>query len=235
MGIAPTWAKHPNEPQQGTALMLLTRCTALAAIALTLSGCIIVDVSDSGNGHDEDSAHSVNADLHLSAKREHGDAASVNGDIHLAAGARAGEVETVNGDIYLGPNAHVEEVESVNGNIDAEAGAHIRDDVESVNGRVTLTQTSVAGDVELANGSLELSDSTVHGDIELRNTPLTLRGTTLVHGDVILRSKDASSPPILVSIGPQVRIAGALVLDRPVVLELDPRADISQIRGRFAP
>lgn len=211
----------------------------LAALLIAVAGCNAAVNEDIEVGADDQPARSsvtVNGDVRVAAGAQAGassfrtvngeirvgdgaevsDCATVNGTVDVGAGVRSGDLETVNGNLRLGRDARVQgHIKVVNGNIDVAAGVVIDEYIETVNGRIELHGARIRGDLRNVNGGMIITDgSVVEGDLLVRDP-----------GD----DRHGRRPRIV--IGPDSRVVGRLVFERPVELYVHDSAEIGPVDG----
>lgn len=144
------------------------------------------------------------------------DCATVNGSMRVGDRAVAGDLRTVNGDLRVGRDSRVEgRIQLVNGSVELSPGSHVDGDVGTINGKIEMRSAQVVGDLSNVNGGMLITQgSEVRGDLTVREA-----------GD------DRHSEPPRIVIGPDTRIVGSLVFERPVELYVHDSAQIGEVTG----
>lgn len=211
-----------------TALLLIT-----PAHGLDLNKSIKVDAGSHTGGQSsvngsisvgegaviDGSLDTVNGSIRVAENVTLKDAETVNGTIRIASGSSADDVSSVNGSIRLGENVTVAgEVEVVNGKISLSTGTRVADDVSNVNGDILLTGAEVGGNLSTVNGDVSVTDgSTVHGDL-------------VVEKPGGWGWKENKRKP-QVTIGPNSKVLGTIVLKRQVELYISNSAEVGGVSG----
>ena len=209
--------------------MRIALLTLPLALGLVLSGPAAAD--------DRISIDKVNGSIHAEAGKPYGNLETVNGSIRIDAQARAGTVETVNGSIKAGDGAQVGELTTVNGSIHAGTGLRVGGDVTTVNGGIFVGRGGrVGGGVETVNGAIGLVGTEVLRGIETVNGDITVGIGSHVHGGIHIEkpsmkwiSVKRRDPRVV--IGPNARVDGALVFERPVTLYVHDSARTGPVTG----
>lgn len=181
-----------------------------------VNGSISVDA-----GQHRGDLETVNGSINVGDNARVGDAETVNGGIRVGAGSQTGGLETVNGGIRLGAKTTTGKgLETVNGSIFVDRGGTVNGGVETVNGSIGLIDTDVAGGIETVNGDVTVGvDSHVRGGIKYTKPTLNMT----------LKQRDPR-----VVIGPNARVDGSLVFERPVTLYVHTTAKIGPVTGAKA-
>lgn len=202
----------------------LIASTLFFAATTLLSGCVI-HVGNSTPQQGEDIS-SVFGNVEVAAHRSVGDLSSVNGNVSLETHAQAEDVSVVNGNVEMGSHVRVDEIDIVNGDVDAGSHLYVANSIETVNGDVNIEEQSmIEGSIETINGDIQIIDSAIERNIESLNGDITLEGHTKVQGDIVYKMRDEgwlegnSTTPTL-TIGANVSIGGAIILERPVNLDI---------------
>lgn len=93
------------------------------------------------------------------------------------------------------------DVNSVNGSIRCDSGVYIKGSIGTINGEIELDKTEVRHDITTINGNITLNDSScVSGDIivkgkrghsdSTRRLKITIKDNSVVEGDIIGRDED---------------------------------------------
>ena len=202
----------------------LIASTLFFAVTTMLSGCVVhVGHANAQEGED---ISSVFGSVDVATHRSVGDLSSVNGDVSLEDHAQAEDISVVNGSVEMGSHVRVDEINIVNGDLDAGSHLHVANSIETVNGDINIEQQStIQGSVETVNGDIQIAGSIVDSNIESMNGDITLKGDTLVKGDIIYKIRDEgwlernSTKPKL-TIEADVSIGGSIILERPVNLDI---------------
>jgi len=163
-----------------------------------------------------------------------GDVESVNGSVTIGANTTvAGHVTTVNGKITLGAGASALEVAGVNGSIDIGEDAKIEGSVDTVNGLVVLRAGGIVGEqISSVNGQIRLEGATA-GSVRNNNGGIVLESGSRVLGELrVVKSRLAKADqPVTVIIHADCEVAGPLVFERPVKLQIHESANVGEIQG----
>lgn len=148
------------------------------------------------------SLETVNGAIRIDDGAQVEDLHTVNGSIKLGDNVVADSISGVNGSIRLGNNATIKgEVSVVNGRISSDGGSTIESDVSNVNGELQIADTRIGGNLSTVNGDVTLTDSSrVAGDLIVekpsernygnRREPRVVIGPgAIVEGDVHLERK----------------------------------------------
>ena len=211
--------------------------TALAfALSFALAAACGTAYAQNGPNIDK-----VNGAITAEANQNYGDLETVNGSISIESSARTGDAETVNGGITAADNVSVGGLSTVNGSIRVGTQARIAKDVETVNGSIFVdTGGDIAGGIETVNGAIGLVDTDLAGGIETVNGDITVGVGSHVKGGIHVEkpghnwSMGKKRPPNRIIIGPNARVDGALVFERPVVLYVHSTAKVGPITGATA-
>jgi DUF4097 and DUF4098 domain-containing protein YvlB len=195
---------------------------AIALIAIGLSAC----------------TYSANEDIRVADGESHrGDASTINGNVDVGENADAGDsnFRTVNGRIVVRDGAQVNDCATVNGSMKVGEGA-VAGNLRTVNGDLRVGRDSrVEGRIQLVNGSVELGPgSHVEGDVGTINGKIEMRTDgSEVQGDLTVREAgdDRHSRLPMIVIGPDSRVSGGLVFERPVELYVHDSAEIGEVSG----
>ncbi|GAB2509804.1 DUF4097 family beta strand repeat-containing protein [Lysobacter humi (ex Lee et al. 2017)] len=182
----------------------------------------------------------VNGSIRAESGRTYGSLETVNGSIRIETNARAGEAETVNGSISVENGAQVGPLSTVNGSIRIERDVRVGGAVETVNGSVFIDRGGVVGgNVETVNGAIGLVATQLSGGIETVNGDVTVGIDSHVRGAIrIFKPKKQfisvkrRDPRVI--IGPNARVDGPLVFERPVELWVHQSARIGTVTGATA-
>lgn len=200
-----------------SALIALSSTTALANDDVSkVNGSITVDA-----GQIRGDVETVNGSIRIGDNAAVDEASTVNGSISVGNNSRASRLETVNGSIRAGSKFTASEgLETVNGGIFVDRGGRVRGDVETVNGSIGLVATELSGGIETVNGDVTVGvDSHVTGGIKF----------TKPTGNYSFQKRD----PVVI-IGPNARVDGPLVFERPVKLYVHSSAKTGAVRGATA-
>jgi DUF4097 and DUF4098 domain-containing protein YvlB len=221
----------------------------LVAVLGALTGCVNADDSQSKGGDKADHAkssgqetsHSVNESIRVSAGRKKEDASTVNGSIQVDANATVGGAETVNGKIELGEHATADELHTVNGSITLDSGASVAHGISAVNGKLTLhSGAEVGGGLSNVNGKILLESAHVGGLVKTISGDMDIGSNSHVDGGLLVEkgSTDVfwffhwSSEDIpKIVIGPGAVVQGTLRFEREVHLFVNDTATIGPVSG----
>lgn len=213
-----------------------TRICSILAIVM-LSGCMSINSDvEIGDGETIDgSLSTVNGSITVGAESTvRGDAETVNGGVSIGRDSTVeGNVETVNGKITLAEGARAASISGVNGPVQLGAGARIEGSAETVNGQVVLaTDAVVRGQVRSVNGQIRLEGATA-GAVRNNNGGIVLEKESRVLGELrVEKSRFANTDkPVTVIIHAECEVAGPLVFERPVNLQIHESATVGEIRG----
>jgi DUF4097 and DUF4098 domain-containing protein YvlB len=180
----------------------------------TLNGSISVGDAATVNGGLE----TVNGTIRVDDNARIEDAQTVNGGVRIGAGVTARDLTSVNGSITVGENSTVDgEVSAVNGKISLSRGASVSDDLGNVNGEIDIDGAGIGGDLTTVNGDVTLSNgAALQGDLVVEKP----------HG----RNWNTGRKPRVI-VGPGVRIAGEIRLEREVELYISDSAEVGGVSG----
>ena len=167
----------------------------------------------------ERSFRTVNGEIRLGDGSEVSDCATVNGTVEVGEGVRSGDLETVNGNLRLGRDSQVEgHVKVVNGYVEVAPGARVVRNIETVNGRIELHGAQVGGDLRNVNGGMLVTAGSV------------------VEGDLVVKDpgEDRLGKRPRIVIGPDSKVVGRLIFERPVELFVHESAEIGTVEGAEA-
>ncbi|MBN1406735.1 MAG: hypothetical protein JW956_03040 [Calditrichaceae bacterium] len=126
---------------------------------------------------------------------------AVNGSIKIGRNSIVGDIQSVNGPVSIENNSTIKgDITAVNGEIQTSDGVNVLGDVTSVNGNIILENTKVAKNVETENGDITLTESTVvEKDIlikgkskwsdEKRRVEIRLERGAQVNGDINVKDE----------------------------------------------
>ncbi len=209
---------------------------ALAVAAAVASVTFIPPAFADGQDIDK-----VNGSITAAAGQTYGSLETVNGSIRIEAGARVEDAETVNGSIHVADQAQTRGLATVNGSIRAGNAVLVDGAIETVNGSVFVDRGSrVARNVETVNGGIGLVDTDLGGGIETVNGDITVGVGSHVKGGIKIEKPSVQwiqigkkrDPRVIV--GPNARVDGALVFERPVKLYVHRSATIGPVAGATA-
>lgn len=213
-----------------------TRICSIFAILL-VGGCLGINNDvEVGDGETVDrSLSTVNGSIRVGAESTvRGDAGTVNGGVSIGSGSTVeGNVETVNGKITLAEGARAHSISGVNGPVQIGAGARVEGDAETVNGQVVLASDAVVdGQVSSVNGQIRLEGATA-GSVRNNNGGIVLEKGSRVLGELkVEKSRFANADkPVTVIIHADCEVAGPLVFERPVNLQIHESATVGEIQG----
>jgi hypothetical protein len=230
----------------------MTRYIAVAVLAAlaTLAGCVNADEDQSKGGagksahaksSDDDSNHSVNGSIRVTAEQKKDDASTVNGSIHVADNGTVAGAETVNGSIELGAHAKADELHTVNGAISLGDDASVARGITAVNGKLTLhTGSEVGGGVSNVNGRITLEAAHVGGLVKTVSGNIDIGANSHVDGGLLVERENtdvfwffhwSSNDVPTITIGPGAVVQGVLRFERKVHLLVSDTATIGQVVG----
>lgn len=202
----------------------LIASTLCFAATTMLSGCVIH--VGNASAQEGEVISSVFGSVDVAEHRSVGDLSSVNGNVSIEDYAQAEDISVVNGGVEIGSHVRIDEINIVNGDLDAGSNLHVTNSIETVNGDINIEkQSTIQGSVETVNGDIKIVDSVVENNIESMNGDITLKGDTLVKGDIIYKMRDEgwlernSTKPKL-TIDADVSIGGSIILERPVNMDI---------------
>ncbi|ROU09103.1 hypothetical protein [Lysobacter enzymogenes] len=205
-----------------------------------LSACLSVLIALSSTAAlADDDVSKVNGSITVEAGQRRGDVETVNGSIRVGDNAAVQDAQTVNGSITVGNGAQTGRLETVNGSIRAGTKLTASDGIETVNGGVFVDRGGrVRGDVETVNGSIGLVATELTGGIETVNGDVTVGVDSHVTGGIKYTKPTGNftfhkRDPIVI-VGPNARVDGPLVFERPVKLYVHSSAKTGAIRGATA-
>lgn len=210
--------------------------TALLILPLAV-GLVLASPAAADNRIDIDK---VNGSIHVEAGKPYGNVETVNGSIRIDSQGTAGDVETVNGSIKVGDDVQAGELTTVNGSIHAGIGLRVAGDVTTVNGGIFVDRGGrLSGGVETVNGAIGLVGTEVLRGIETVNGDITVGTGSHVHGGIHVDKPSMNWISVKrrdprVVIGPNARVDGALVFERPVTLYVHDSAKIGAVTGATA-
>ena len=179
----------------------------------------------------------VNGGIEVETGQEAGDVSTVNGGIVIGEGARVREIETVNGSIRLEDRA----VASLGryrqrfhhprrAGRDRRPGGHGERRCRARQG------SRIGGSLETVNGRMSLTEATVGGGLETVNGDITVGANSRVEGGILVDkpSKNWSvgkqrNPKVTIEAGAVVN--GTLRFEREVDLYVSPSATIGSVEG----
>lgn len=158
---------------------------------------------------------------------------TVAGDIHVDNGASIHGAQTVAGSIRVDAHASTRSLKTVAGSISVGLNATIDGNVETVAGSIDVSDgTVITGDVKSTAGEIKLQACTVEGVVRIKNCDINTRGTNLLEGIVMKRSKSDSDEPTRIDIGPGSVVSSIQVdPDSDVVLRISKDAEVRTIEG----
>lgn len=221
----------PASMMQVSTLRIRSVLTLSLALALVSSAAL-------AEGQDIDK---VNGSITVDASDRVGDLGTVNGSIKIGASARTGDAETVNGSIRVASNVQCGGLSTVNGSIHVDDHVQMNDGVSTVNGGIFIDRFgNIRGDVETVNGAIGLVDTDVSGGIETVNGDVTVGVGSHVRGGIHYEKPSKQwisfgkrkNPRVV--IGPDARVDGPLVFERPVELYVHNTATIGRVTGATA-
>ncbi|MGI5308241.1 hypothetical protein [Rheinheimera sp. WS51] len=156
--------------------------TKIATLSLLLSSTVMLNVNAENLGN----LDKVSGSADIQSHQQYADISLVNGSINMATQSQAKEISTVNGSIRLADQVRLHSASTVNGKIVAGSGLLVATDLAVVNGKIDLgKQAQVKGNISTVNGGINVIDSTVGGDITTLNGDISLKGHSVIHGNII--------------------------------------------------
>ncbi|MET4731225.1 hypothetical protein ABIE09_005049 [Lysobacter enzymogenes] len=205
-------------------------------LSFCLSALIVLS---SGAAYAGDDVSKVNGSITVDAGQTRGDLDTVNGSIRIGDNASVDEAKTVNGSISVGNNSRANRLETVNGSIRAGTKLTASGGLETVNGGIFVDRGGrLGGDVSTVNGSIGLVATELNGGIDTVNGDVTVGVDSHVSGGIKYTKPNGISfrqqrDPVVI-IGPNARVDGPLVFERPVKLYVHASAKTGAIRGATA-
>lgn len=217
------------------ALKTLTAC----CFTLSLSGCVIHVGGDDWNDNGKGSVSSIFGEASVSSGKSVGDVSSVNGGVELHDDVSAERVDSVNGDVDIGNRVTVRSIDVVNGDIETGIDFTARGNLESVNGDIELAEKGkIEGSIVTVNGDIELRETFVGKNLRTTNGSLNVSNGSVIDGDIVYdrvnqRKWTRGNLPTL-RIDDSSTVNGAIVLHRPVNLEIENAALKAKVQQRFS-
>lgn len=219
-----------------TLVVILFAVTALGA------GCnasVNEDITVAEGARHRGSEMTINGDVEIgrNADASTSDFKTVNGSIRVGDGAKVSNCATVNGKLVFGDNTESGDLKTVNGNLRLGKNARVNGRIQLVNGSIELNKgTIVSRDVATVNGKIEMWGTEVGGDLSNVNGGMLVTEGSTVKGDLIVReaSDDPHSKRPRIIIGPDSRVVGELIFERPVKLYIHETARTGPITGAEA-
>jgi len=205
-------------------------------LSFCLSALIVLS---SGAAYASDDVSKVNGSITVDAGQTRGDLDTVNGSIRIGDDASVDEAKTVNGSISVGNNSRAKRLETVNGSIRAGTKLIAADGLETVNGGIFVDRGGrLGGDVNTVNGSIGLVATELNGGIGTVNGDVTVGVDSHVTGGIKYTKPNGFNlrqqrDPVVI-IGPNARVDGPLVFERPVKLYVHASAKTGAVRGATA-
>ena len=135
----------------------------------------------------------VNGSANIASEQHYADISLVNGSINMASNSSAKALTTVNGSINLEDNVQIHSANTVNGKIVAGSRLKVFKALNTVNGKINLgANANINGEVSTVNGTITLVDSEVTGNVTTLNGDISLKGNTVIKGDVVYKSRNKS-------------------------------------------
>jgi hypothetical protein len=213
-------------------LPLAALCVALAACNASVNEDIEVPAGTRASG----SAMTVNGDVNVAPGAEAAGSSfrTVNGEIRLGDGAQVADCATVNGTVDVGEGVRAGDLETVNGNLRLGRDSEVRGHIKVINGFVEVdTGSRVEGYVETVNGKIQLDGARVGGYVRNVNGGMLVTRGSVVEGDLVVKDpgEDRHGKRPRIVIGPDSKVLGALVFERPVELFVHETAQIGDVEG----
>lgn len=208
----------------------------LCALTLLLIGCDVgvnKDIAIAA-GERSSGAAVINGRIDVGAGAEvTGELSTVNGRIAVDRDAAVAGVNTVNGAVTLGTGASARNINTVNGDVSIGDSASVAGKVELVNGDIRLgTGAEVGGNVGAVSGTIRLSDAQVGGDVTTVAADVTLGGSSVIAGRLVVQSRGGigeGAPRIV--IGPGSRVEGVLEFEDDAEVYVSEEAEIGGVKG----
>ena len=222
--------------------MKKTLVVTLFVVTALGAGCdasVNDDITVADDAEHRGSEMTINGDVEVGRNADAGssDFKTVNGSIRVGDGAKVSDCATVNGKLVFGDDTQTGDLKTVNGNLRLGTNARVDGRIQLVNGSIELNKgTIVSRDVETVNGTIEMWGTEVGGDLTNVNGGMLVTEGSTVKGDLIVReaSDDPHSKPPRIIIGPDSRIVGELIFERPVKLYIHETAETGPISGAEA-
>jgi len=211
----------------------------LCVLTLLLGGCevginkdVVVAAGERSSG-----AAVVNGRIDVGPGAEvTGELSTVNGRVSVDREAAVAGINTVNGAVTLGADASARSIRTVNGDVTLGESARVAGDVELVNGDARLgTGAEIGGDLGTVSGTIRLRDARVDGNLTTVSADITLSGSSVVAGKIVVESRGgvgAATPRII--IGPGSRVEGVLQFEDDAVVYVSEEAEIGGVEGVLA-
>lgn len=220
----------PANIDKGNISFLVTIFMKKLSLVLLLCGLLSACVIHVGLGsyrNPNAQNDSIFGDIQVSSGQTVNNINSVNGSIEISHRVTAMNVETVNGNVEVGDWVRVAQIVTVNGSI--RIGENFKSDnkLETINGDINVAKNAkIRGNIQTINGSVQLTDVQLDGGLFNMNGDVQLTGNTnlgdnLVYKKVNSGSKSFTDDMPTLSIDGSVKIAGNIILERPVVLKID--------------
>lgn len=173
----------------------------------------------------EGNSRTVNGPVSVGSNSRVRSLKSVNGPIRLGDSIVVdGDLETVNGGISVGTEVSVEgNLETVNGGVSIASGGSIRGTIRTVNGGIGLDDTEVTGALVTTNGNITLDNgSQLFGNLVIRGSggreakppTITVTGSSIVHGDIVIHDDDRGVRLVLGAGGSVTGSTDSAVIER---------------------
>ncbi|MFC1726815.1 hypothetical protein ACFL4T_14430 [candidate division KSB1 bacterium] len=188
----------------------------------------------------------LNKSYRINDGRTTGGKNTINGHITIGSDCFVkGSCRSVNGSIRIGRLSKVRALQTVNGGIDLHRDVEVKGDLESVNGGITCDNgVKVYGSVNTINGRVDLSGTTVDYNVSTYNGDILLLQRSIVRGDIIVkrnRGKSRRWREMKIEISGDSRVEGDIIIkdrdidvvvylsgDGKVLGNIDPRAEVIQ-------
>lgn len=213
--------------------------TGLVALTVLVTGCdasVNEDIRVADDSKHRGHEMTINGDVKVGRNADAGssDFKTVNGNIRVEDGASVSDCATVNGELVFGDDTETGDLKTVNGSLKLGKDARVNGQIQLVNGSVRLNPgTIVSRDVGTVNGKIEMWATEVGGDVTNVNGGMLVTEGSLIKGDLIVRESgdDPHSKPPRIVIGPDSRVTGELIFERPVKLFIHETAETGPISG----
>jgi len=183
----------------------------------------------------------INKSIRVADGTKSGSLSSVNGSIDIGSDVEMlGGARSVNGGIRVGDDTQTEDLTSVNGRVRVGDRVTVDGDLYSVNGDIETGEGSqINGNVETVNGEIDLTGTTVYRDLETVHGGVTLDRESHIKGDLIIKkvhgNHNDNNKPLEIDIRNGSVVEGNIDVeddDRKVVVRLSSGGKVmGEIRG----
>ena len=180
---------------------------------------------------------SVNKSIHIGDNEKRSGCSSVNGSVIIGNHCRiTGSCRTVNGTIDVGRECMMKSLQSVNGSIKIDKETRVHGSISSVNGSITCRHGSkILDDVESVNGGITIHDTQVGHNISTFNGNIKLLNGSIVENDIIVKDNHGQNnreKPLYILIDNNSVVKGDVInreTDIKVILQLQ---DGGKVEGK---